>query len=53
MGDELITITKAEYFKLLDDQAMLDSLIECGVDNWDGFDYALELQEQDETFGTN
>jgi len=46
MGDELITITKAEYFKLLDDQAMLDSLIECGVDNWDGYAIAMEYKRE-------
>jgi hypothetical protein len=51
--EEMITITQKEYNQLRKDSDWLYYLERAGVDNWDGFDYALELQEQDETFGTN
>ena len=39
---EEITISKAEYENLIQDQKMLRALERAGVDNWDGFDFALE-----------
>lgn len=53
MMEEMITITQKEYNQLREDSDWLYYLELAGVDNWDGFDYALELQEQEETFGTN
>jgi len=41
--EETITITKKEYNSLLEDSEWLQALEGAGVDNWDGFDYAKEL----------
>ena len=41
--EELVTITKKEYDELKADSRMLSSLQGCGVDNWDGYDYAVEM----------
>jgi hypothetical protein len=37
-----IEIDEQEYLELLEDQRLLNALRNAGVDNWDGFDYALE-----------
>ena len=42
MEQETVTITKQEYAKLLSDQHFLNCLRNAGVDNWDGWDYAVE-----------
>lgn len=39
---ETITITRAEYDQLLADQRLLHALQAAGVDNWNGYDDALE-----------
>ena len=39
---ETITITRAEYDQLLSDQRLLHALQAAGVDNWNGYDDALE-----------
>ena len=41
-----ITITKAEYDKLIQDQKFLAALEGAGVDNWDGYEYALDVLEE-------
>lgn len=41
-----ITITKEEYEELLDDSQLLDALREAGVDNWDGYDEAMEMLDE-------
>ena len=38
-----IVIDKLEYEKLLSAYVMLQCLKDVGVDNWDGYDYAVEL----------
>lgn len=43
---ELITISYEYFEKLLDDQMMLEALERAGVDNWDGYDFALEHYEE-------
>lgn len=48
-----ITISQREYNQLKKDSDWLYYLERAGVANWDGFDYALKLKEQDEDFGTN
>ena len=40
--DELITITQAHYDDLVRDSNILAALEGAGVDNWDGYGYALE-----------
>ena len=43
---ETIEITRAEYEQLKDDAKFLAALRAAGVDNWNGYDYAMELLEQ-------
>jgi hypothetical protein len=45
---EFISITKEEYQELLDDQRLLHCLRAAGVDNWEGFDEAINLYHEDE-----
>jgi len=40
--DEMITISKTEYEQLKKDSEFLCALRTAGVDNWDGYDYAME-----------
>lgn len=40
-----ITISKAEYESLLKDSEKLSALEAAGVDNWEGYDSAMELME--------
>lgn len=42
MSDEMITLTKVEYQRLLDRDFMLDCLEAGGVDNWDWYDESLK-----------
>lgn len=42
MSDENVTISKDEYDELLKEQAFLDCLRAAGVDNWEGYDFAIE-----------
>jgi hypothetical protein len=37
-----ITIPLDEYAQLVDDQRFLNALRNAGVDNWDGYSFALE-----------
>ena len=47
---EMVTISKAEYDELLKDSELLSCLEACGVDNWCGWDDAIEMfnEEDDE-----
>jgi hypothetical protein len=49
MDEETITITKKEYESLLKDSRFLGCLEGAGVDNWDGYSYAIESYT--DTFG--
>ena len=46
MNEEMITITKAKYDELTNDVAFLNCLINAGVDNWDGYEWAQEAYEE-------
>ena len=46
--EEVITITKKEYESLLEDSKWLRVLENAGVDNWEGYDYARELYDNEE-----
>lgn len=49
MEAKTITISESEYNELLYDSSKLQSLKEAGVDNWSGYDYAMDLfRETDE-----
>lgn len=45
--DETITITKKEYESLRADSKKLTYLEDYGVDNWQGYDDAMQLLSQD------
>ncbi|GAA4879026.1 hypothetical protein GCM10023310_68930 [Paenibacillus vulneris] len=45
---ETVTISKAEYERLLDREYFLDCLEACGVDNWQGYGDAYEMYENPE-----
>lgn len=47
MPQETITIPKAEYDELLANQRWVDCLEGAGVDNWEGYDEAVELYQED------
>lgn len=42
MNEETITISKKEYDSLKDDAFCLQCLQNAGVDNWQGYDFAME-----------
>ena len=44
--EETVTITLKEYESLKEDSDFLAALQSAGVDNWDGYSYALELQQE-------
>jgi len=44
-SQETVTISKSEYDQLLADSKLLNILRGAGVDNWDGWDYAMEALE--------
>lgn len=44
--EETITITKAEYDSLKEDENLLLALQSAGVDNWEGYSYARELMTE-------
>jgi len=44
--EEMVTITKEEYSELCDDSLFLNCLRGAGVDNWDGYDFAVEAYQE-------
>lgn len=44
--EKMITITQKEFDQLCHDSNFLNCLQGCGVDNWDGYDYAIEAFEE-------
>ena len=48
MTNETVTISKEEYESLLEDRKWLQALENAGVDNWEGYDYARELMNEDD-----
>ena len=45
-AETMVKIPYKEYKRLLDAEAMLQCLEGVGVDNWDGYDYAIEMFEE-------
>jgi hypothetical protein len=41
-NETMVSISFKEYDQLLKDSQFLECLRGCGVDNWDGWDYARE-----------
>ena len=47
MSDEkTVTISKEEYESLLEDRRFLEALRAAGVDNWEGYEYAFEDEDE-------
>lgn len=46
--EETITISKELYWELQDTAAWLECLEAAGVDNWEGYGFALEIQRDRE-----
>lgn len=44
--EETITISKEEYESLLENSKKLEALESAGVDNWQGYDYAMEIYNE-------
>lgn len=40
-----VTITRKQYNSLINDQKVLIALESAGVDNWDGYEFAMENLE--------
>lgn len=47
MDDTMVTIPLSEYEQLVADQQLLDALHAAGVDNWQGYDDAVEAASED------
>jgi len=45
-NESFVTIPVEEYKDLLDSQLWLDCLEGAGVDNWSGYDYAVEMYKE-------
>jgi hypothetical protein len=45
--EETVTISKKEYEQLQKDQWFLECLRKTGVDNWEGYDFAREMMNED------
>lgn len=43
-----VTISKEEYERLLNDSEFLNCLKACGVDNWQGWDDAMQMFSEEE-----
>ena len=46
--EETITITQKNFRELVRRDTFLTALEHAGVDNWDGYDYAMELLDGEE-----
>ena len=44
--EETVTISKKEYESVLEDSKKRTALENAGVDNWQGYDYAMELMRE-------
>lgn len=45
VADDEVIISKDKLEELEDDSKLLQAFFDAGVDNWDGYDYAIELFE--------
>ena len=46
--EETITISMEEYKRLVDAESTLEALICAGVDNWEGYGYAMSMLDEEE-----
>lgn len=45
-ADSKVTIDRAEYERLVEDSNLLSALRAAGVDNWEGWDHAIEILQE-------
>lgn len=45
--EEMITISEETYFEMLEDSNFLGCLEACGVDNWPGYEHALDMYQEE------
>jgi hypothetical protein len=48
MDKDMISITICEYNSLLEDSKWLNCLQQAGVDNWDGYEDAIDLRDAED-----
>jgi hypothetical protein len=48
MNDDIVSIPTAELESLREDAAKLRALEAAGVDNWSGYDHAMEILHSEE-----
>lgn len=48
MENDTVTITVDEYIELQDIAEFMSYLEAAGLDNWEGYDHAIELMRNDE-----
>lgn len=46
--DKTVTILNSRYVKLLLKEGKLNALVSAGVNNWDGYDEAMDMLEGEE-----
>ncbi len=42
-----VTITEERYYELIEASKFLEALQAAGVDNWNGYEYAQEIMEEE------
>lgn len=47
-SEEMVTIPKSQYDRLVDAAEWLDCLNAAGVDNWEGIDEAIRIRNDEE-----
>jgi NADH/NAD ratio-sensing transcriptional regulator Rex len=45
--NDLVTIPKTVFKRLIESEKFLEALQAAGVDNWEGYEYAVEALEDD------
>lgn len=48
LDESEIMISREVYEELLPNQRFLDALREAGIDNWQGYDIAMEMLDEDD-----
>lgn len=48
MEKEFVTITQKRYEELLQTERFMRALEVSGVDNWDGYDFAVDILDQED-----
>ena len=52
-GSDLVTLSYREYTRLVDDSFLLQCLRNAGVDNWEGFEDAINAYDLENAIGVH